>query len=372
MMTLEEIRTAVDEVVQQGIKSNQLRQDYEAQVKALKDEGQMMLEAGRSVSETAKYLHHKRRELGRIYKEASPGKFQKYVYEMTARKYGDPLGPDYDVLKKRKTDEEIIESSSRPIKDLNDRLSVDGYRQWLLETELPAYQLAAEAGLKLVYIDDVLSLTDGKLTICGDLSHMYKRISGGRLPHELLVKAAKLKGFEGIPVAIDATAGMGEDSMLLAAAGFEVTLYEYNPVIAVLLSDALRRAKEDPSIAEAAGRMHLIEGDSLKALADAYETADLILLDPMFPERQKSGMIKKKFQLLQRLEMPCADEDEMMTLAIKAHPRKIVVKRPAKGPYLGGVKPGYDIPGKAIRYDVYIYPDGGRRADPASGPDNEI
>ncbi len=255
----------------------------------------------------------------------------------------------------------VDEAAGQGRLDQEDPLAVRNMRQHLLETELTAYQVADAAGLKLVYINDVLSLTDGKLTICGDLSTMYKRISGGRLPHELLVKAAKLKGFEGVPTAIDATAGMGEDAMLLAAAGFGVTLYEYNPVIAALLADALRRAGKDPLIAEAAGRMHLIEGDSLKALARAYETADVILLDPMFPERQKSGMIKKKFQLLQRLEMPCADENEMMALAIKAHPRKIVVKRPAKGPFLGGIKPGYAIPGKAIRYDVYIYPDGGRK-----------
>ena len=44
------------------------------------------------------------------------------------------------------------------------------------------------------------------------------------------------------PRAVDATAGLGEDSLLLAAAGFEVTLCEADPVIAVLLEDALTRA----------------------------------------------------------------------------------------------------------------------------------
>ena len=45
--------------------------------------------------------------------------------------------------------------------------------------------------------------------------------------------------------AIDATAGMGEDAFLLAAQGYEVTLYEQNPVIAALLKDAIRRAKKN-------------------------------------------------------------------------------------------------------------------------------
>ncbi len=38
----------------------------------------------------------------------------------------------------------------------------------------------------------------------------------------------------------------GRDGFLLAAQGYEVTLYEQNPVIAVLLKDALRRAKKHP------------------------------------------------------------------------------------------------------------------------------
>ncbi|MFR7797411.1 MAG: class I SAM-dependent methyltransferase [Collinsella sp.] len=41
---------------------------------------------------------------------------------------------------------------------------------------------------------------------------------------------------------IDATAGFGEDSLLLAAAGFTVDLYEQDCVIAALLKDALDRA----------------------------------------------------------------------------------------------------------------------------------
>ena len=51
----------------------------------------------------------------------------------------------------------------------------------------------------------------------------------------MLVRAVKTEG-EHLK-AIDATAGMGEDGFLLAAYGYEVTLYEQNPVIAALLKD---------------------------------------------------------------------------------------------------------------------------------------
>jgi DNA-3-methyladenine glycosylase I len=86
------------------------------------------------------------------------------------------------------------------------------------------------------------------------------------------------------------------------------------------------------------------------------ETApDVVLLDPMFPVRQKSGLIKKKFQLLQKLEQPSADEEaELLQAALAASPRRIVIKRPLKGPYLAGRQPDYSLCGTAIRYDCIL------------------
>ena len=55
---------------------------------------------------------------------------------------------------------------------------------------------------------------------------------------ELLARAAKIKDAEKPLVALDATAGLGEDSLILAAAGFQVKLFERNPVIHQLLEDA--------------------------------------------------------------------------------------------------------------------------------------
>ena len=81
---------------------------------------------------------------------------------------------------------------------------------------------------------------------------------------------------------------------------------------------------------------------------------DLILLDPMFPGRQKSALVKKKFQLIQHLEQPCSNEEELLQAAIAAKPKKIIIKRPSKGPFLSGRKPSYSLDGKNIRYDCII------------------
>ena len=221
-----------------------------------------------------------------------------------------------------------------------------------------ATELANAAGLSLERRAQGLTLTDGHMELCADLSRMLPRLKQGRLQHELLVKAAKVKGAEH-PVVLDATAGFGEDSLLLAAAGFSVELYERDEVIAALLADALARAADDPMLAESVSRMTLHAGDSLAGMcsaAEAGEPIDVVYLDPMFPERTKSASVKKKFQLLHHLEQPCDDEEELVAAALACRPRKVVIKRPIKGALLAGVKPSYQLKGKAVRYDVLVPP----------------
>lgn len=199
-----------------------------------------------------------------------------------------------------------------------------------------------------------LTLKKGSLEMKGDLSKMLPRLKRDNLLREFIVKAAKIKGSEGNLTAVDATAGMGEDSILLAAAGFNVKLYEYDPVIAALLRDALKRAGETEELKEIVGRMELIEENSIEAMKNLGYVPDVIVLDPMFPERQKSASVKKKFQLLQQLEFPCDEEEKLLQAAMLAKPHKIVIKRPLKGPLLAGVKPSYSLSGKAIRYDCIV------------------
>ncbi|MDO4621984.1 MAG: class I SAM-dependent methyltransferase [Eubacteriales bacterium] len=230
-----------------------------------------------------------------------------------------------------------------------------------MEFTIQEQALAAveKAGLRLEMQDDVLVLTDGKLTVSGDFSKMLPRLKQNNLQREMLVKAARIKSLSRPLRIVDATAGLGEDAILLAASGHQVCMFEYDPVIAALLKDALRRAALHPQLSEIAARMRVLEGDSTKALPQMAalpeeERPDVVLLDPMFPERKKSGLIKKKFQLLQQLESPCSAEEELLQAAIAAEPLKIVIKRPAKGPYLAGRKPDYSLDGKAIRYDCLI------------------
>lgn len=200
-----------------------------------------------------------------------------------------------------------------------------------------------------------LSLKCDDLELKGNFESLKRRLTKNNLQSELLVKAAKIKGKETVSI-LDATAGLGEDSVILAAAGFSVTMYEYDEIIFALLEDSVYRASHTVEYAHIANRMTLKNEDSIKAMTELKETEkpDVILLDPMFPKREKSALIKKKFQLLQKLESPCDKEEALLNAAMNLKPKKIIIKRPLKGPFLAGVKPSYSLKGKAIRVDVIV------------------
>jgi AraC-like DNA-binding protein len=116
-----------------GLKESPLRQEYEQRVAALHQLGNRLLASGKTEEQTARILHAERRELGRQYKQASPPLFREYIYAATAAKYGDPLGSTYEQLRRTKTCVQIISSASRPIENLDNRLTLDGFEQWYRE-----------------------------------------------------------------------------------------------------------------------------------------------------------------------------------------------------------------------------------------------
>ena len=215
-------------------------------------------------------------------------------------------------------------------------------------------QIALPEGLELRRDERGLALVGDGMELRGDFSRMLARLRPANLNKELLVRAARIRGVEGPLSAVDATAGLGEDSLLLAAAGYEVTLCERDSVIAALLADTIERARQDSRLAEFARRMTLAPGDAVATLGTLDHTPDVVFLDPMFPERRKRAATNKKLQLFRQLECPCEDEETLMAAALAVHPRKVVVKRPLKGPHLAGVKPSSSLAGKVVRYDVVV------------------
>ncbi|WP_298578484.1 class I SAM-dependent methyltransferase [uncultured Olegusella sp.] len=218
-----------------------------------------------------------------------------------------------------------------------------------------AQQEARQAGLELIKDECGLVLTDGTMKLSCDFMALLPRLRQDRLARELVVRAARIKAVTQA-VVVDATAGLGEDSLLFAAAGCKVLLFENDAVIAALLHDGLQRAAGIAQLAPVVARMQLFENNSVDVLPRLANKVDVVYLDPMFPGRSKSAAVKKKFQLLHQLEQPCTDERALLHAALAANPRKVVIKRPLKAPTLAASHPSYSLLGKAVRFDVIVPP----------------
>lgn len=155
------------------------------------------------------------------------------------------------------------------------------------------------------------------------------------------------------PLVVDATAGLGRESLLAAALGCTVIACERSPIVAFLLRDGLARAAAG-GLAEITSRITLHEGDARDLLATLTPRPDVVIVDPMFPERSKAAKARREMQILQQLLGPDEDEGALLDAAIAAASRRVVVKRPAHAPPVGGRRPAYSVEGRAARYDVYL------------------
>lgn len=178
-----------------------------------------------------------------------------------------------------------------------------------------------------------------------------RRHGGGR--GQGVARACGLKN--GTPRVLDATAGLGRDAFVLASLGCEVDLIERSPVAAVLLEDGLARAALDAEVAPIAARMRLWHRDAAAALADwPGVRPEVIYLDPMFPEKNKSALSKKEMQAFQTVIGPDLDADALLAPARALASGRVAVKRPRHAPWLAEVKPGLVYEGDSVRYDVYL------------------
>lgn len=176
-----------------------------------------------------------------------------------------------------------------------------------------------------------------------------RRIAGGR--KQLLARAIGLNKIPDLTV-LDATAGLGRDGYTLAALGATVTMAERHPQIAALLADAHRRALLDARSALIANRISILSGNAVSAMRP--HTFDVVYLDPMYPHRGKTALPQKEMQIFRDLTAGDPDADVLLSPALACARRRVVVKRPAKAPWLAGQKPALEMKGSQARYDVYL------------------
>lgn len=187
----------------------------------------------------------------------------------------------------------------------------------------------------------------------GALAH--RRRFGGGMGQDI----AKAIGVSGAykPTVVDATAGLGRDSFVLATLGCRVTAVERNPVVAALLEDGLRRGEIHADVVDVVTRMTLIHQGSHEYLAQCAEQLvkpDVVYLDPMFGDDAKgSAQVKKDMQAFRSLVGADDDADGLLDVALAAARCRVVVKRGRKAAPLAGKSPGYALTGKSNRFDIY-------------------
>lgn len=198
-----------------------------------------------------------------------------------------------------------------------------------------------DAKLGAVYVD----------FIGGALAHRRK-FGGGR--GEAIAKAIGIKHAE-IPTVLDATAGLGRDAFVLASLGCRVRLVERHPVVYLLLQDGLRRAYADAEIGAMMRRnMRLLPVRHIAQLDPATEFADAVYLDPMYPHKPKSALVKKEMRLFQQLIGADADADQLLAPALRLARKRVVVKRPDYAAFLAQKAPHFSRETKNHRFDIYL------------------
>ena len=184
----------------------------------------------------------------------------------------------------------------------------------------------------------------------GPLAHRL-RFGGGRgqdLPKAMGLRAGRT------PMIVDATAGLGRDSFLLASLGAQVIMIERSSKMHSLLVQGMKRAaNEGGQLLEIIDRMTLLHGDAKDLIPGL--SCEAVLIDPMHPPRNKSALVRQDLRQVRNILGTDDDAADLVKLAIMHARNRVVLKWPAKADPIAGIKPcTHQIRGKTTRYDVFM------------------
>ena len=184
----------------------------------------------------------------------------------------------------------------------------------------------------------------------GPVAHRL-RFGGGR--GQDIAKAMGLRAGK-TPLIIDATAGLGRDSFLLASLGAKVTMIERSEKMHALLADGMKRAaQEGGAYRDIIERMTLLKGDAKDLLPEL--AGEAILIDPMHPPRKSSALVRQELRQVREIVGTDEDAADLVRLALQYATKRVALKWPAKADPIEGIKPcTHQIRGKTTRYDVFM------------------
>ena len=174
----------------------------------------------------------------------------------------------------------------------------------------------------------------------------YRKAHGGG-KNQLLAKAIGVKS-NYKPTVIDATAGLGRDAYILACLGCEVLMLERNEIIAKKLEQAVADVGME--------NLKLIQVDAKQYLQSLTpkQFPGVIYIDPMFPLKKKSALVKKVMRDLRAIVGNDKDSHQLLEIALKCAKKRVVVKRHKQSETLNETKPSFSLTGKSSRFDIYL------------------
>jgi 16S rRNA (guanine1516-N2)-methyltransferase len=195
------------------------------------------------------------------------------------------------------------------------------------------------------------SETELRVDFVGGAVGHRRRFGGGR--GQDLAKAMGLRSGK-TPTVIDATAGLGRDSFLLASLGAQVTMIERSPKMYALLQDGLERAANaGGEVATIISRMTLLHGDAMDLLPAL--DAEAVFIDPMHPARNKSALVKRELRQVREIVGADNDAADLVRAALDVAKQRVVLKWPKKVDPINNVRAcSHQILGKSTRYDVFM------------------
>lgn len=179
------------------------------------------------------------------------------------------------------------------------------------------------------------------------------RLKYGKGRGQNLAKAVGMK-FNKNRNIIDATAGLGYDSFILASLGAKVTLIERSQKMHKLLQNGINEGISfGGEIEKIINRMELLFGDSKDILPKL--TPEVIMIDTMYKERKKTALVKNNMRLVREIVGPDTDYIELLEVALNCAKNRVVLKQPRYAEPIKDIKKcSHQIIGKTIRYDIFM------------------
>ena len=179
------------------------------------------------------------------------------------------------------------------------------------------------------------------------------RLKYGKGRGQNLAKAVGMKSNKNRNI-IDATAGLGYDSFILASLGAKVTLIERSQKMHTLLQNGIDEGISfGGEIENIVNRMELLFGDSKDILPKL--TPEVIMIDTMYKDRKKTALVKNNMRLVREIVGPDSDYIELLKIALNCAKNRVILKQPRYAePIKEITKCSHQILGKTIRYDVFM------------------